>query len=57
MGIPQILIIILFTLQILVAIINHGRIKTDVRRTNAFSEIFAVAIIAGILYAGGFWSQ
>ena len=57
MGIPQILMIVLFTARIVVAIMQHGELTADLRRRNAFYEILANAIIIAILYAGGFWSQ
>lgn len=57
MGVPQILMIVLFSLNILVAILQHGKLETTIRRHNAFSDILANAIIIAILYAGGFWSQ
>ena len=55
MGIPQILMIILFTIRICVAISTHGVLEADLRRHNAWYDIFANGIIISILYAGGFW--
>ncbi|MBR3746336.1 MAG: hypothetical protein IKP64_11755 [Selenomonadaceae bacterium] len=57
MGIPQILMIVLLTANVVVALIRHGEVNVDVRRRNAFYDILGVAIVASILYAGGFWSQ
>ena len=57
MGIPQILMIVIFTLRIIGAIASHGEVTADFRRRNAFYDVLAEAIIISILYSGGFWSQ
>ncbi|MBQ6298654.1 MAG: hypothetical protein IJK81_13400 [Selenomonadaceae bacterium] len=56
MGIPQILMIVIFSLHMLMSILTHGK-ETEVRRRNAVTDFFSVAIFVAILYAGGFWSQ
>lgn len=57
MGIPQILMIVIYSWNILFAILRHGELETTIRRHNALYDILANAIIISILYAGGFWSQ
>lgn len=57
MGVPQILMIIIYTLNILIAILQHGKLETTIHRHNALYDILVDAIIISILYAGGFWSQ
>lgn len=54
-GIPQVLIGVIFTLRILVAIISCDGIF--VSRSRAVAEVLVNVMIIAILYAGGFWSQ
>lgn len=54
-GIPQVLIGVIFTLRILTAIISCDGFL--VSRSRAVAEVLANAIIIALLYVGGFWSQ
>lgn len=54
MGIPQILIIVLYTLSLGMEIQQHGKPKEG--NVNAGSSFLACAIIGGLLYWGGFFS-
>ena len=55
MGIPQILMIVLCTLNVIVSLMRHDELI--VQRRNALVDISAQVILIAILYAGGFWSQ
>lgn len=53
MGIPQILMIIMYSMSLAVSMCKHGKIET--KTENVGSTIFAIVIQASILYFGGFW--
>lgn len=55
MGIPQYLMAFLLGFRVVYGICNHGKPKED--KEDGILSFVSVTIMAGILYAGGFWSQ
>lgn len=55
MGIPQYLVIFLLGFSVVSGICNHGNPKEG--KDDGIVNFISAAIIAGILYAVGFWSQ
>lgn len=53
MGIPQILMIILYSMALAISMCKHG--ETETKTENVGSTIFDIVIQASILYFGGFW--
>lgn len=55
MGIPQYLVIFLLGFSVISGICNHGKPREG--EYNGITSFISATITAGILYAGGFWSQ
>lgn len=53
MGIPQIIIIILYAINLGMSIENHGKEKTE--KENVITTIIASVIMMALLWWGGFW--
>jgi hypothetical protein len=53
MGAPQIIIIVLFTLNIGIAIARNGQKQPE---TNMVISIFRIAVLIGLLIWGGFFN-
>lgn len=53
MGIPEAIILVLYVLELLSSIVNHG--KTLSKKVNAYATACGVAIGIGLLYLGGFF--
>ena len=53
MGIPQVLLIVLWTLGLIISIVKHGQPTGD--EYNAYFRFIAICIQWAILYAGGFF--
>lgn len=55
MNAPQIILIVLWALNLLAAANQHG--KTKVRTINFWQNFWAVCLLFGLLLWGGFFSQ
>ena len=55
MGVPQIIMICLWTLALGIDLETHGKPKTG--NDNAMTTILGIIINATILYYGGFWTN
>lgn len=55
MGIPQYIVIFILGLQVITGICCHGKPREG--EYNGIEAFLSATITAGILYAGGFWSQ
>lgn len=53
MGVPQIIMTIMFTINLAVSLVLHGEIKEE--KVNFFAVLITSAIEVGILYWGGFF--
>ena len=57
MGWPQIVVLVLFGLELLVTSNLHGKPKTGLSATyNLWVKITDIIILGGLLFFGGFWS-
>lgn len=54
MGVPQIIMIAMFAISLGISLAKHGEYRGD--KYNFFTSLISVAIEAGILYWGGFFS-
>lgn len=54
MNAPQIVLIALWAIGFGLTCAKHGQPKTG--NENAWTSVVAIAIVAGILWWGGFWS-
>lgn len=53
MGIPQILVIVLYAMSLGISLVNHG--KRSEKTENAGVTLIATIIIISLLWWGGFW--
>ena len=53
MGIPQIILLVLYVLNLGVALSDHG--KVELKRESFFTTLFATAIQMWLLWLGGFF--
>lgn len=53
MGVPQIIVIVLYALGIGIAMCKHGEARTD--KYNFFTALISTAINIGLLWWGGFF--
>jgi len=53
MGVPQIIIIVLYAITLLLSAYNHG--KSYERNQNFWASLIGVAILFGLLIWGGFF--
>jgi hypothetical protein len=54
MGVPQIILIVLFAMSFTISLCKHGEPKTGFE--SAWISLFAIAIHVGLLWWGGFFS-
>jgi high-affinity Fe2+/Pb2+ permease len=50
---PQITLIVLWALNIGMTMREHG--KSKIEKANVWTTLFSLAIVATLLYYGGFW--
>jgi len=55
MGIPQIIVLLLFFVSLLIEANKHGEFKEG--RHNVFTELISVTLFTLLLYWGGFWTN
>lgn len=53
LGIPQIIIVVMYILSLGVSLANHGEVKTS--KTSFGSSLLGTIINLGLLYWGGFF--
>ena len=54
MGIPEAIILVLYAVELLRSIVNHG--KTLTKKVNAYATALGVAIGVWLLWLGGFFA-
>lgn len=54
MGIPEAIILVLYAVELLGSVVNHG--KTLSKKVNAYATALGVAIGVWLLWVGGFFA-